>query len=216
MRRRHLAHLLHGILIAALVATASAVEGQSLWKRGGEKNRRSIYIREKKTRPPIEKNDIVLVLVLEQATASNDARLDSQRKLEADMVIDSFLKFEGKNLKPTTNPQPGIEFEGNRKLQSRGKTDRKENIRLRVAAKVVDVRPNGNLVLEARKERRINDEATTVILTGMVRSDDVGADYSVASDRLADMKLSYTGKGPVSRNSGWTWLTWLIDHIWPF
>ena len=198
---------------AAKSAEAAKPKSGSLWQRG-DKHR--ITTREGKKRSPIEKNNLILVLVLETATASNDARLDTRRKLETDLLLDSFVRFSRHKLKPDFSPLPEIEMEAERKLQAKGKTDRKESVRLRVQARVVDVRDNGNLIIEARKEKRINEEETTVILTGEIRSLDVGNDYSIPSDRVADMKLSYYGKGPVSRNAGTTWYTWLVDHIWPF
>ena len=158
----------------------------------------------------------MLVLVSEHSVARNSGNLDARRKLEVQMLIDEWVQFDGFGLEKARAPHPEIDVEMNRNLQARAKTDRTETFRLRIAATVVDKLPNGNLVIEARKERRVNDEHTTMKLSGIIRSTDVAVDYSILSDRIADMKLSYTGKGPVSRNSGWTWLTWLIDHVWPF
>ncbi len=210
--------LLWGIGLIAMLAVPSLIDAQgSLWKRADAGlERRSIYVRKAKTRPPIAKHDIVLVVVVESSTATNSGSLDARRKLEAEMLLDSFVRFSGLHLKPDFSPQPEIETEFNRNLQARGKTVRRESIHLRIAATVVETLPNGNLIIEAKKEREINDERTFLTLTGTIRNTDVDASYSVHSDRIADMKLSYRGKGPVSRNSGWTWLTWLIDHLWPF
>ena len=216
MKRRAIRVGLLGLLGVVILAPAAAAQG-SLWKRGHEgQPRGSIYIREAKIRPPIMKNDILMVVVVESSSASTTGSLDARRKLEVELLLDKFVRFSGLHLKPDIKPQPEIEMEANRNMQARAKTDRRENVHLRIAATVVEALPNGNLVIEAKKERRINDEKTTVTLTGIIRTADVDARYSVHSDRIADMKLSYHGKGPVSRNSGWTWLTWLVDHLWPF
>ncbi len=176
----------------------------------------SMYLRESKSRATIAKNDIVLVVVVENDLASNDASLQSRRKTETDLLLDSFVRFSGHHLKPDFKPQPEVEVEAARKTTGIGATDRREVLRMRIAARVVDVRPNGNLILEARKERRINDERSVVTLSGEVRGKDVLGDYSVVSDRIVDLKLSYSGKGPVSSVTVWTWVTWLTDHLWPF
>ncbi len=176
----------------------------------------SMYVRSSKAPPAIRQNDIVLVVVIEHDAATNNAQLTSDRKLEAEMLIDKFIRFSGLRPEPDPREQPEIEFEANKKLKGRGSTDRKDVVHMRIAARVVDVRPNGNLILEARKERRINDERTLITLTGEARSRDVAADYSLPSDRIVDLSLSYTGKGPVSSVAAWTWLTWLIDNLWPF
>ena len=200
------------VAVAAVLLAASPLEGQSLLKQESG----SMYMRGTKTRTPIVKNDIVLVIINENDSASNNAVLDARRKTETSLLLDSFVRFSGIHLKPDFSPQPEVEMEGERKIIARGRTDRREVLRMRIPAKVVDVRPNGNLILEARKERCINDERTTITLTGEVRSGDVMNDYSVASDRIADLRLSYTGKGTVSSNVAWTWMVWLIDHLWPF
>lgn len=200
------------VAVVAVLPAGSSLDAQSLL----EQDSGSMYIRNSKIRTPIVKNDIVLVIIDENDSASNNAVLDARRKTETSLLLDSFVRFSGIHLKPDFSPLPEVEMEGERKITARGRTNRREVLRMRIAARVVDVRPNGNLILEARKERGINDERTTVTLTGEVRSADVMNDYSVASDRIADLRLSYTGKGTVSSNVAWTWMVWLIDHLWPF
>ncbi len=185
----------------------------SLWQRGPQ---RRVLLRKSKNRPPIRKHDIILVVVSENDSASNDARLDTQRRLQLEQTIDAFIRFSGHKLKPDFSPQPEIEIENQRRLQANGSTDRRDNVRLRVAARVVDVRGNGNLIIEASEEKTINAETTKVVLTGEIRTADVGDDYSISSDRVASMKLHYHGSGPISRNAGETWLTRIVDFIWPF
>lgn len=219
MKARRVLGLIVGLGIGCTVP-GERLEGQSLWERSKAvqegRGVRSIYVRPAVERPPIAVNDIVLVLVTEDASASNDARLDSRRELEADILIDKFARLSGFGLEPDNGPHPEIEFSTSRDLQARGRTDRRESVRLRIAARVVDVLPNGNLMVEARKQKRINAEETVVSLSGVLRAEDVAEDYTVRSDRLADMKLAYSGEGPVSANAAWTWLGWIIDKIWPF
>ena len=136
--------------------------------------------------------------------------------VETELLLDEFVRFSGTHLKPDFSPQPNIDVESERRLRANGKTDRRESVRLRIAARVVDVRDNGNVILEARKDKRINDERTTVVITGEVREEDVTSDHTIVSDRVADMKLEYHGDGPVSRNAGWTWVNRVLDFIWPF
>lgn len=212
-----------GILIGFILVCPSPLLAQSLWDRGkpkpdnnGAVQKASIYTRPVKTRPPLQKHDIVLILVQEQAEATNNARLDSRREMEAQIAIDQFIRFSGHKLKPDFSPQPEIDFEATRELIAQGRTDRRETVRMRIAARIVDVRPNGNLILEAKKQKRINAEETIVTLTGEIRADDVGPEYTVSSDRVADMKFAYSGEGPVSANTAWSWAGWIIDKIWPF
>ncbi|MEM7164921.1 MAG: flagellar basal body L-ring protein FlgH [Planctomycetota bacterium] len=216
-------------VVVALVVLAgwTPAEAQSLWQRAQAKPNpdgktvsaprgRSIYLRKKKERPPIAANDIVMINVMEEARASNDAKLESRREMQLELLLNQFVRFSGIDITPDTSPQPEMDVEANREVKGRGKTDRKESVHLRIAARVLEVLPNGNLVLEARKQKRINDEVTEITLTGEIRTADVNADYVVASDRIANMKLAYSGEGPVSANVVWTWVTYVVDAIWPF
>ncbi len=207
-------------LVCALVfffcpSMALAQKG-SLWEKSKQSGTLKLYEREEKKRPPIQKNDLILVMVMEQASATNDARLELQRSLETELLMNQFVRFSGSDLVQDAAPGPNIDFEASREVKGQGRTDRKENVQLRISAKVIDVRPNGNLIIEAKKEKQINDERTTVTLTGVIRTLDVSDDSSVRSDRIADMELAYSGKGPVSANTKWSWVGWIVDHIWPF
>ena len=83
--------------------------------------------------------------------------------------------------------------------------------------RVVDIRPNGNLVLEGRTTRRINDEESVLTIFGEVDPRDIGAQSrAVRSERVADMKLSFSGSGPVSRNLGRSILSGVLEWLWPF
>ena len=200
------------VLSLSILLSPITSEAQSVWPKDAP----SSYLRNSKTRPPIEKGDIIRVQVIEDDVASNDARLDAIRQTQAEILIDQFVKFAGLKPEVDLGPFPEVAFEANKNVISRGRTDRRESLRILIAAKVVDVLPNGNLVIEASKNRQLNDEATTVTLSGEIRSADVLADYSVTSDRIYGIDLKYTGEGSVSGNVAWTWLTRLIDWLWPF
>lgn len=220
---RPLTAAVFALVLGAFTVTPLPASAQSLWQRGKPVGQDapvaghgSIYLRAVKKRPALQRHDIVLINVVEVSQASNDARLETKRDLQLEFALDKWVRFADGDLSPTRNVQPEIDLQSKRELKGSGRTNRNESIRLRVAARVVDVLPNGNLVLEARKQRRINDEVTVLTLTGEVASADVAPDYSISSDRVADMKLSLTGEGPVTANARWTWLTWLVDWIWPF
>ncbi|MFN0056829.1 MAG: flagellar basal body L-ring protein FlgH [Planctomycetota bacterium] len=207
--------LLHSLALALTFGASTMVDAQSRVAQGQDGDR-SVYIKSEKKRPALAKNDIILILVKEETKGDVGSTLDAKRKTELTMLIDSFARFQNGDLKPNFNPTPELELEAESKTRGSGKTNRKDRIDTRVAARVVDVLPNGNVRLEARSERTINDETTVLTLSGEVREVDVSAENSVLSDRMADLKLSYSGDGPVSGKTKQTWFVWLIDHIWPF
>ena len=109
------------------------------------------------------------------------------------------------------------EYTAGKSLERDATAERKDEFKARVTAEVVEVLPNGNLILEARKKVTINEEMQEIMLTGTVRPEHVMPDYSVMSRYLADVDMSLQGEGPVTRGgSRRGWLARIIDIIWPF
>ena len=86
----------------------------------------------------------------------------------------------------------------------------------RIAAAVVDIRPNGNLVIEARREIRINEEVWMQSLTGVVRRQSIGPDRTVRSDEVAELRIEKREKGFVNDAYTRGWLTRWYDKWKPF
>jgi flagellar L-ring protein precursor FlgH len=76
--------------------------------------------------------------------------------------------------------------------------------------------PNGNMVIEAKKEVMVNKEKQIAVLTGIIRARDISYDNIIASNKIADMQIKFSGKGPVSEQARRGWLSWILNIIWPF
>ncbi|MCX7991914.1 MAG: flagellar basal body L-ring protein FlgH, partial [Proteobacteria bacterium] len=85
-----------------------------------------------------------------------------------------------------------------------------------ISAKVIEVLPNGNLVLESRKEIVINRENQILVLRGIVRPEDIQLDNTILSTKIADSKIYLVGEGVIGDKQGQGWLVRIIDKIWPF
>ena len=86
----------------------------------------------------------------------------------------------------------------------------------RIAATVIEVLPNGNLVLAGRRDVIVAGEAKTLILSGVIRPIDLNTDNSVNSRFIADFSLSYEGGGPSQAFTRQGWLGRKLNHYWPF
>ena len=81
----------------------------------------------------------------------------------------------------------------------------------------MEVRPNGNLVIEGHRSLATGDEESILTLFGEIDPDDIHPLLrSVRSERIGDLKLSYSGRGVVSRNNGRTFFSYLLEFLWPF
>jgi len=83
-------------------------------------------------------------------------------------------------------------------LQGNGKIDRKEEIELKVAATIIQLLPNGNMVLKGQQEIVVNHEMRRLTVAGIIRPEDISSDNSVTYDQIAEARISYGGEGTLS------------------
>lgn len=164
-------------------------------------------------------NDIVIIKITENSTASNKAALSTSKKTAASMGIDSFLGLE-EDYKGTITPSfdPSSMFGGttNNSHQGSGTSTRETSISTYISARVTDLMPNGNMIIEAKKEVMVNKEKQTVVLRGIIRPRDIAYNNIIESNKIADMQVMFNGKGPVSEQARRGWLSWVLNLIWPF
>ena len=85
-----------------------------------------------------------------------------------------------------------------------------------MSARVMNILENGNFIIEGRRQVTVNTEDQYLILTGIIRPDDIATDNTILSQYLADAKIVYTGKGVVDDKMRPGWLTRIVDWVWPF
>lgn len=98
----------------------------------------------------------------------------------------------------------------------KGSTSRSETITLTMAAIVTAVLPNGNLVIKGRQETRVNFELRELLVTGIVRPQDVARDNSIRHTQIAEARISYGGKGQLTDAQQARWGQRLLDALSPF
>lgn len=103
-----------------------------------------------------------------------------------------------------------------RKFDGKGATERSSKLKARIAARVVEVMPNGDLRIEAQKQIKINKETEKLKLQGVVRQRDVSLDNIIPSTSVADLNVELNGKGVASAGNGPGWLIRFFDKISPF
>ena len=158
-------------------------------------------------------DDLVTIVVLEKASAVATGDVKTQRASTAQSSIQAaggITKAAGPwaNLaKTNTNTQ----------LQGTGTTSRGTTLTATVSARVVNVLPNGYLVVEGVKRVQVNSENQVITVRGVVRPYDLDPTNSVPSDRVAQMEIQVNGKGVIGDSIRRPWFLYrLLLGLLPF
>src|SRR5262245_15408960 len=152
-------------------------------------------------------NDIITVLVDYRTSMLTEGDAEARRTNNLNAFLNNWIKFDGKNLTPDPQPNGPLAVSGNLQAQYRVQSDMelRDQLTFRIAAYIVDIQPNGNLVIEAHRHVRNNDEIWEQSLTGTVRRSAIGPDRTVRSDEVADLRIEKREAGFIrdAYNRGW-------------
>ncbi len=165
----------------------------------------------------IKVHDIITIIVDEKAEVTVRSRLDRVRNANLKAELREFVRIgETGNLTNAAESSPTIDTNLQSRLNTTGRVRDEEGVRYRIAATVVDVLPNGNLVLEARKTIRTTQGVWEYRLTGELRAEDVGPDNTAYSENIANLRIEKTQKGTVFGSTKRPWGVFLYDLLSPF
>ncbi|MEY2785074.1 MAG: flagellar L-ring protein FlgH [Planctomycetota bacterium] len=159
--------------------------------------------------------DLVTIVIDESQDVKNEESSDLSKSTNLNYELANF------NVKPNAfGTLPALEATSDDSLKGTANYKKKGTFTARVTAVVVDVLPNGNLVVNARREIRIDKETKLIEFSGIVRRYDIGADNSVASELVANAVVSYVGSGPLTDSTNRKGLGAFVHDaiawIWPF
>lgn len=166
-------------------------------------------------------NDLVTILVVENITGSGTADTSTGRESSLDAGVTTFfgapLNFNTSNFFGRGNTiSPNVKGSMKSDFKGSGETTREGRLIGTITAKVVEVMPNGNLVLESRKEIVINNEKQVLVMSGMIRPEDISAGNTIQSSMVADARIYFVGDGVIQEKQSPGWLVRILDRVWPF
>ena len=110
----------------------------------------------------------------------------------------------------------GISTGGSMTDGGNGSVNRKESLQTNVAVVVTQVLPNGNLVIEGRQEVRVNFEIRDLIVAGIVRPEDIQSDNTIMSEKIAEARIAYGGRGQITDVQQPRYGQQVLDVVLPF
>ena len=163
----------------------------------------------------LAKNDIITVIVDYSTVFLSEGDAESRKTANLTAVLADWLRFDGKNLEPApqSNGDPTISGNLNSQYRTESDIELRDSLRFRVAAKIVDIRPNGNLVLEAHQTITNNEEVWDISLTGIVRRESIQADRTVESSAIAELRIVKNEQGQVRDGYARGWAKRFMDKI---
>jgi flagellar L-ring protein FlgH len=114
------------------------------------------------------------------------------------------------------DPSNMIGIEGESNATGSGSVSRAERVDLTIAAVVTGVMANGNLVIQGRQEVRTNREVRELTVAGIVRPEDISSANTIAHTQIAEARISYGGRGDISRVQATPAAQSLVERFSPF
>ena len=175
-----------------------------------------VYIDRPKPRK-VGVHDIITVVVDEKSEVTQNTRFNRTRNAIYTAELREWLRINNTgDLDVAAQNSPGINGTLQSRLQSMGQGLSTEGMKYRIAATVVDILPNGTLILEAHKSIRTNTEVWDYSLTGRIRSEDVAGNNEVRSENIADLMISKSEQGKIYDSTKRGWLQRFYDFWLPF
>ena len=159
--------------------------------------------------------DIVVVQIVEQHKGSKKANTKADREASLSAGVGGGL-FGLSSLTQKFAQYFNVDGSTSNTFEGDGSTSREDTLTGTIAAKVVEVLPNGDLRIQGKRDVTVNSEKQTMTIKGIVRRIDLDTQNTVLSSSVADAQIAYTGLGVVDDVQRPGWATRIFNWITPF
>jgi len=159
--------------------------------------------------------DIITIVLSEQTQSSKTAKTTADKTSDVNLpqatVLGNPISLFGAPISANSGGASTNSFEGE------GKSNMSNSLNGNITVTVHEVLPNGVLVVRGEKWLTLNQGDEYIQISGMVRPQDISADNTVSSTKLADARIGYSGTGGVHDTNVMGWLSrFFISPLWPF
>lgn len=166
-----------------------------------------------------QEEDLLQVIVRE----SSKSRIQQERELEkqglAKAEVSEFASFDWSSFtfSPSTSTNlPGVEIGAEKDFDGQGDYQRRDEMTDRITARVAEVKPNGNLVIEARVIRNWSGDRTEIRMTGVVDPEMITPAKTILSNQVYDLKIEKNHSGPVEDTTQRGFFAEVLNFLFAF
>jgi len=169
-----------------------------------------------------QKHDLIQIVVRETSLAksSHDLKtekeygIDGQVKAWPDLRLSDLIDLQINAGRTTNLPKLDVDF--NKDFEGKADFERRDDLTARLTAEVIEVLPNGHLLLEARTHIQIDDEEATMMVTGICRAQDVTPANTILSNQIHDLEIEKVHKGELRNATQKGIIAKVLDTIFAF
>ena len=195
-------------LMFFLLWSASCSQAGSIWAKR-DKNMGDLYADD------VAHNigDILTIKITEDSKVDNKAKRDLKKEVDKSTTFNGELNID--HILPSI---PGFTMSAESSNELKSKADYKDERSFvdRITVVVVDIQPNGNLVVMGTRNRDISGDIQKIEVSGIVRPSDIAFDNTVKSEQVADFRLVAKNSGVADPYTRPGWLGRIFDILWPF
>lgn len=200
------------LLLALTAPLCRCVSAESLWQKRSRAFEH-IYTDDKARTV----GDVITVIIVESIKQDDSEKSELDRTTKTSSEITALKWFRDAKLDASLfKTLPKAAWNSDREFEGEGKFNASASYETRLTAVVREVLPNGSLIIEGKREIKIGEDIKKIVLTGIIRPNDISPDNTIYSQYIANMKLYNDGKGPVNRTRRRGWLDNILDIVWPF
>jgi flagellar L-ring protein precursor FlgH len=183
-------------------------EPDALWRSGS----RAFF----KDQRAAQVGDVITIVVNMSDAATLNNATSATRTSGESAGMPNIFGMEALLPKNIVDPSKLLSVSSGNNNVGTGQIQRNEKVTLSLAGVVTQVLPNGNLVVAARQEFRVNNELRELQVSGVIRPQDIASDNTVQHDRMAEARIEYGGRGQLSDIQAPRWGQQVMDIVLPF
>ena len=196
------------VVMAFVLAVGDGVYAGSIWAKR-DTSMHAVYADD------VARNigDVLTVIISEDSKVDNKAKRDLQKETDRSSAFDGRLNID--HILPSI---PGFTMNAESTNEMKSKADYKDERTYedRVSVVVVDILPNGNLVVIGSRDRNIAGDVQTIEVSGIVRPSDVAFNNTVKSEQVANFQIVTKNSGVAAPYVRTGWLGKIFDNLWPW